>query len=578
MISYKGKQNILLFSFIILIAFVLRIWGVNFGLPSLFHFDERVIAYNALYTLSHKGMIHFGYFYGNLIPSLVGILYGIYYVVLKISGIIKTPFGFLVLYMQDPTTIYLIGRIFFVVIGVLCVVALYLLSRKLYNNTIAVASGILFSTCFLAIHQSKIMKGDTFGTLFLLLSIYFCSNQGLKIKKYLFAGIFMGIAIAARFSLLIGIVSPIFIILTEKTVTLKDRLKNCIILIGISMLIFFICTPSLIFDSRNFIIENYGVIFTIEQWPNVNTGTLPVWLFYLVEYFRKGIGLPLEIMGLIGILYSLYRKEDISFIIFLALYFGIVLNQPLSCERYLIPVIPFFILFASKFIYEIVSKLKISFLARNIIIGITLIGLMFPNLLNTIKYNYLITRQDTRNIGLKFVESNILPGSKIVCENSDEGFEQTGHLGLQLHKSKKQLEEQLVNEQKNGKYNKYLEAMIKGQREPTYALKNVLVLEKEDYRRKECYKNVDEYVEQGIEYLITSSWAKNQYVGNDLPKNFIDSLNDRYELIKEFKPYPLSRWDYYSWRVDYEALSKVSIFDKNVTGGPIIGIYKRKEL
>lgn len=564
-------------------AFLLRIWGVNFGLPELFHFDERILSFNALYAMAHKGKLMSAYLYGNLIPYLLGGLYGTYYVILKIAGTIKEPFDFFVLYINNPTNIYLIGRIFFVACSTFCVFALYLMSKKIYSNTIALIATILFSFSFLPIQQSKFMKGDTLGTLFLLLAFYFLAStiqdnlsQKSEIKKYILAGVFMGLAIASRFTLWVGLLSLIFMCLTSKS-KLGKRVKNCFILGFTSVVVFLIVTPSLLLEFHNFMASARMVMSDLSCY-NIPTGGLPTWLFYLTEHLHKGIGLPLEIVAIIGILYSLYKKEDIGFIIFLVLFF-IILNQPANFERYLIPTIPFLILFAAKFMHQITSKLKVTSFQRNIIIGIITIGLILPNLLNTIKYNYLITQPDTRIIARKFIESTIQKGSKIVSESgSPETFEQTSHSGVQLHKSKQQLQEQLMQAEKKENPGRHIKALIEGQSEPTYVLENILILEKEAHSQKQCYGDVNPYLERKVEYLITSSWAKNLFQYNSLPESFTISLNNYYELIKEFKPFPVFRWDYYSWRIDYEALSKVSIFNRKTIGGPIIRIYKIKNV
>lgn len=594
------KLNIFLLIIILTIAFVLRVWGVNFGLPELFHFDERVLSFNALYALANKGKLMSAYHYGTLIPYLLDVLYAGYYIILKIMRVANTAFDFLVLYMKDPTNVYLIGRTFFVICSTFCVFVMYLLSRKIYGNAIAIIATSLFGFSFLPIQQAKFMKGDTLGTLFLLLAFYFVvpgAQNGISQKpfrgdesisgrpfsslidkNYIFAGIFMGLAIAARFTLCIAPFSIAFICLSGKSQNLNKRIKNCLILGVFTIIAFLIVTPALLFDYKNFMASIYYQLRD-TRCNNINPGSLPVWLFYLTEHLHKGIGLPLELISILGIFYSLYRRKNIEFIIFLILFFCFILNHPLNYERYLIPIIPFFIMFAANFIYRVVSKLKVPLILRNTLTGVVTAVLILPNLLNAIKYDYLITRPDTRSIARKFIESTIPMGSKIVSESgSPETIEQTSHLGVQLHKSKQQLQEQLVQAEKEGRPGRHIKALIQGQSEPTYILENVLILEKENYAKKECYKDVNSYLEKGIEYLITSSWAQNQYTENDLPEDFRNSLESRYEIIKEFNPYPVFKWDYYSWRLDYKALSKVSMFDKNVVGGPIISIYKIRNM
>lgn len=575
----KNKLNIVL-TVVLIFSLVLRIWGINFGLPQLFHFDERFLPYNAFYTITHYGSLHFAMFYGNLIPFLLGIFYAVYYVILKIIGVVSTPFSFLVLSLHDPTNTYLIGRIFFALCSTLTILVLYLLCKKIYNNKIALLSSILLGICFLPIQQAKFMKGDTIGTLFLLLAFYsFYNNQQKErlIKKYVLPGIFLGLTIAARFTLWIAPLSLMIICLSEKNLKIKKRINNCLVTAAVAVITFLVCTPSIIFNFHGFLRE-MGWVSAISNWQNVDTGGIPVWIFYLVKYLPGGIGWPLEIIAICGILFSFYKRENIGLISFPLLFWMVTLVHPLQYERYLIPVIPFLVMFASGIIYRTISKLKTTEFLNNIIFVFLTIGLVMPNFVKAVKYNYLISRPDTRKIASNFIESSILPGSKIVCESGDEGPEKTSHLGPQLRKSKIQLEEQLKVLEKQGNTGGYIKALVESQDEPTYNLENVLILEKEDYTKKKCYNDISIYVEKRTEYLITSSWARNQYACDDLPEGFYSSLESDYELVKEFKPYPVFEWDYYSWRVDYKALSRVRLYDKNVIGGPVIRIYKIKNM
>jgi hypothetical protein len=62
-----------------------------------------------------------------------------------------------------------------------------------------------------------------------------------------------------------------------------------------------------------------------------------------------------------------------------------------------------------------------------------------------------------------------------------------------------------------------------------------------------------------------------------MPESVSTFLEKECELIREFKPHPVFRWDYLCYRIDYDAISRLSIFDADVTGGPVIGIYRKRQ-
>lgn len=601
--NYRWTKNAFLLFLILIIAFILRIWGVNFGLPGLFHVDERPLVYNSFHILTHKGKVAY-YGSGSLFCYLLSFLYSIYYLVLKIKGVVQAPFDFLVLYIKNPTNVYLIGRIFCVISSTLSIFVVYLLGKKLYNKSIGLLSAFFLAVSFLSVQHAKYIKGDNLGILMLLLAFYFCieakkefscfqDRTNYEIKAYIIAGIFTGIAVALRFTLCIAPLALISICFMQSITGIgwkgfKKGLKNSLILISSALIVLLIVPPSIIFETFRFSrVVSFYSSFILQFNPtgrDIITGEQPVWLFYLTDYLRKGVGFPLWLLGTFGILDSLknifmhskYKKEEPGLIIFLILFWYFILNHSLNQERYIIPIIPFFLIFAAKFTYKIVKILtqKSNKYKETVLICLSTV-VVIPTLITTIKYNYLISRPDTRKIAKNFIEHSAPAESKIICEGLEwHGLgEQISPLGVQLNISKKELEEQLKTALEKGVAGKYLYAMIEGQNEPAYRLKNVFLLDASGDKK---YNDVDIYLKDSVEYMVTCSWVRNQW-HREMSLQFLSSLYKEYKLIKEFNPCPVFRWDPWCWRVDYEALSKVSIFDNKVAGGPIIRIYKRKD-
>ena len=563
----------ILLCFIILFGFFLRIWGVNFGLPGLFHWDERTFPLSTFYAVINYGKVG-NYLYGQLVHFLLIIFYGIYYVFLKITNKINEPLDFLISFAKDPSPFYLIMRTFFVFISTILIFIGYLLAKRMYNKTIGIITAFFLSSAFILIAQSKIGKPDTLATLFLLISFYFIISKKEDYRKYILAGIFLGPAISVRINLLIVFPLIIGFIFLNKKYKIKEKLKFIIIFSFFTIFSFILVFPAIIYDFSNVISRFIEEIHNQDR-PWVDPEGIPVWLFYLKEHLYYGIGAPLLISSIIGIIYSLYKRKYLFFIIFIFFYF-ILLNKSANFERYAIPLVPLFIIFASNFIYTIISNLPVRNFIKNFCLIFICLFFSLPNILNSIKYDYLITRPDTRNLALKFIEKNIPEGSYIINEGK-EGPEHTSILGVPLRKSKKQLEEGKKEMLKRGRQGRWVDILLQCNYKPSYFVENIGPIERpyffvsKEMSRVEI-NSVDFYVEKKIEYIITSSWTMMRGKRNPLPESF--GLNKKYKLIKTFMPNPIFKWDYYCFRIDYKALSKVSIFDKNVIGGPIIKIYK----
>ena len=137
-ITYRFQISLAL---ILIVAFILRIWGINFGLPHIYHTDEWFEVKRALklgagvfdFDRVRKG----GYFY------LLFVEYGVYFVILKIFGVIKSSDAFLLKLFQDPTHIWLIGRVTTAIIGTFNVFILYLLGKHAFSKGVGLFAQML---------------------------------------------------------------------------------------------------------------------------------------------------------------------------------------------------------------------------------------------------------------------------------------------------------------------------------------------------------------------------------------------------------------------------------------------------
>ena len=185
---------------ILVTAFILRIWGIDFGLPHIYHTDEWFEVKRALKLGS--GVFDFeriakgGYYY------LLFFEYGIYFVALKLLGVIKSGDGFLFKFFQDPTNIWLIGRVTTAIIGTLNCYFLYLIGKHAYSKVVG-----LLAALFLAIHLIHVQSSHYITVdvpLTCLITICFlimCLNSSRSTFTkfhYCILGIFVALAIMTK--------------------------------------------------------------------------------------------------------------------------------------------------------------------------------------------------------------------------------------------------------------------------------------------------------------------------------------------------------------------------------------------
>ena len=101
------KQHYLII-IIIILGFVLRIWGINFGLPHQLHQDEPIVVNHALAYGTGDLNPHF-FKIPPLASYILFLLYGCYSIIGKIIGVFNGMDDFALSFFKDPSVFYIIG-------------------------------------------------------------------------------------------------------------------------------------------------------------------------------------------------------------------------------------------------------------------------------------------------------------------------------------------------------------------------------------------------------------------------------------------------------------------------------------
>jgi len=124
----------ILLAFILCAAFLLRITGIHFGLPHIYHQDEPILVNHALALGTGDLNPHFFVIPPFTIYLLFG-LYVLYFGFGYLTGQFSDKMDFAMQFLSDPSIIYLIGRFALgVLFGTMTVVLLYHLGRRFFSG------------------------------------------------------------------------------------------------------------------------------------------------------------------------------------------------------------------------------------------------------------------------------------------------------------------------------------------------------------------------------------------------------------------------------------------------------------
>ncbi len=552
---------------VVIVAFLLRIWGIGFGLPFTYHPDEHQYVDTAL-----------GFLSGDLNPQrfnnpalfkyLLGTLYGLWYLAGRGLGTFESVTAFQDWAATDPTPVYLLARYTSALLGTATVVVTYALGRLAYDRKTGLLAAALLAGAFLHARDSHYAVNDVPATFFVTLALFFILRvlQRGRLRDYVLAGVCIGLATATKYTGLLLLV-PLLLAhllsdalarspLTERSVRplprtgaseegtqLRDwpaRLmsRRLTVALGACAGAYLLAAPYTVLDWPAFRADLETLIARgATGFKGLQLDPAPGWLFYL-KTLLWGMGMPLALLSILAVLVALARhwREDLvlaSFPLILYLYIG---RQLLIFARFLIPALPVLTILAAMTVWSALDRLPPGDRGRAMTVVAVAILLLFQPVSDTVRHDLLLTRTDTRTLAKTWIEANIPAGAKIITQSNGPELAGADHYAP---RSRRRYDLTVVG---------------------TTSL----------YKHPLSY-----YREQGFEYMVISSFSYDRRLldpeKDAARRAFYATLDAEAQLIQEFRPYKGDEKPPFIFDQVYGPATYLSAF---VRPGPVIKIYK----
>ncbi|MCJ7627771.1 MAG: glycosyltransferase family 39 protein [Longimicrobiales bacterium] len=197
---------------VLVLAAVLRVWGIGFGLPNLnARPDEIEVVSRAIRLLSGDLNPHF-FHYPSLYFYLLGIAFAVWSGVSVTLG--SSMEDFLARAAVDPSGFILVARYVTALAGVATVYGVYRVGSRLQGPSAGLAAATLLAVAHLHVRESHFATTDTLLTLLLIVAVYYLlevAEEG-TLRSYLWAGLFTGLAISTKY---VGLILPWVLLLAH---------------------------------------------------------------------------------------------------------------------------------------------------------------------------------------------------------------------------------------------------------------------------------------------------------------------------------------------------------------------------
>ncbi|WP_354701883.1 hypothetical protein DSM112329_02222 [Paraconexibacter sp. AEG42_29] len=399
---------------VLLVTFLLRIWGVKHGMPYAFNADE-----NAHFVPKAIGLFGHGYnphYFVNP-PAYTYLLHIVFQVWFGgRDGVYET-------YATNPTEVFVVARVTAGVCGTLAVWLLYVAGTRLFDRRVGLLAAALFGVSFLPIFYSHLALNDVPTLAPICLSLVGAAGilRYGRVSDYLVAGAGLGLAAAFKYTggivilPLIGAAAAQFLAPGGRS----SAVRGLAFAGGAAFAGFLIANPYALLSFSEFK-DGLDHQTTVADDAIGKLGlTQDNGVLYYLWTLTWGLGFvpAFAALGAVAVLWRDERRliwvlapAPIIFLLFMG-------SQTRFFGRWLIPVFPMICLLAAYGMLELAEAAGRRRPAlRPTLLAVAALALCGQGIVSALHIGRVLSRPDTRNTTREWMVANIPPKSKIVVE------------------------------------------------------------------------------------------------------------------------------------------------------------------
>ncbi len=414
---------------IVLLALILRVIGIGFGLPHTYQLDESSLVRQAFGFFKWDGE-HWDFNPHNFSsPSLASYIYFAEYALLygvgKLSGAFSGAADFIARYVCEPSLFYLLPRYSMAFCGSLVVLLLYRLAGALAGGRVAVLASLLLALAPTAVEHGHYLRAYPLASVFSLTSMLFILKvlRGGGVRDYLLAGLFIGLSVSTEYSPLLLLVSfglAALLSVRGRSDVRRQLVRYCYGVLA-AMAVFALSSPYFLLDFRvawqDFCLED-GCLLGGSHFGLLSAVALIEKFDYY--FLARGLGYyspaAVLLMGY-GFYWSLRLRprENIVLASFPGLLVLLMLNGSRVEEKFILLALPFMVYYLALGLVLTGKRVRKLGWAR-VLVGMLVAALLLLGVLRTTVVLRRFLAVDSREIALAWLEKRAAAGRIIFCD------------------------------------------------------------------------------------------------------------------------------------------------------------------
>ncbi|HEY2905308.1 MAG TPA: phospholipid carrier-dependent glycosyltransferase [Vicinamibacterales bacterium] len=420
---------------IVALAAVVRFWGLGFGLPyTQARPDETIIIGVVLSFLHGRFAVEF-YDYPWLYMWALTAVYFAYFAWGVAIGAFHSIADLTASWPVHWEPFFLLSRALSATLGTATVAVVFAVGRRLWDETTGLLAALFLSLAFLHVRDSHFGTTDIAMTFLLMvaMALLLRSHLGQR-NSFLQAGVAAGFAAATKYPAALLVV-PAFVSDIVRRFELAGgvRTRDRRLMrfgIGFSLAVL-VGVPFVLFDTQRFL----HAMDVLKQSTTGGQGLVPIesgWIRHLRLSLRYGVGLPMLVTAVAGMVAILVRTPAVGAVLFAfpLVYYAVAASMRNVFFRYAIPIVPFLCLAAARLICLVVPRVVAAWpvrlsspwrLAAPWIIGAAVVA---PSALSVYQFDRIVARADNRVVVARWFEQHVPPRSSVLQSGSQYGHAQ----------------------------------------------------------------------------------------------------------------------------------------------------------
>lgn len=416
---------------IALTSLALRLYGIDFGLPLHYHIDETRIMDRVMVMVTtgdlNPHFFNYPSFLFYFIAVIVLVYYALNFVPFALDSLLEGHFpaleAFREAFQANDTILYIIARTSIAVFGVLTVILVYVLVKRLLSKEAALFSSIALAVTPLHVLESHYIKQEVPMTFFMLFALFLAQrgrNSSGRGTSTL-VGMAAGVAAAVKYNgILVLTILPVLFRKGKRFSLSSFTGYGVMRTVLIALLTFLAITPFAALDSNRFISDVTFELFHVAEKGhhgfdlNGNGFVYHRFLYQIFAAFPFSLGIPLYILSILGLVFAVKKREPaFLWILFFGLpYFLVTASMKVVFLRYSLPVIVVLCISAG-YGYAVLRETTTGRLGKWIVRAVAVMILSFTAAFTWTLQRDMPRGKTTLDEALRWIDRNATPGSRI---------------------------------------------------------------------------------------------------------------------------------------------------------------------